>query len=862
MSTITLLCLLSAAPTPYQDLFRLPIPEQLPPHPRVFCTPADLDRVQADLKRGDAYTITTVRNLVDAADAVLEQPLPGARRLSGSDFNVAERLAIGYAVTGQEKYGRRCVAWLANLAEGYQKLQTTRSKGRVSDSTLGEGPIAVRAANAYDLVAGAPFLTAEQRRTIEQDLLYTMAWECGHLDNHRNSSNWRTWGICIVASCGFAIGDRKLMEEAVNGVWDPEHNCYLYGVIQTLTHSVFSDGIHWERSLGYTYYTASALMYALEAAKNSGVDLWQAKLPGILGPFVGGAGHEEYGPAGDRSPKPLLDAPFYLAFPNGDEARINDSGTSHLAYHPIYELAWREYHDPKYAWLIHQQRAAHVSSLAGWSIWRAEGQPTAEPTPDGRTGGGVKMVTAAKERVALVQDVTIRAAEPASVTAWVKAVSLNGGKGHLRANIGEQAVFTNAINVAGDWQQVQATIPPRPQSQPGDAARVRLHVFLDSGAGEVIWDDVSVTQGDGPNLVLNPALDVSPTDGRGTSFWELIHSQPNVPTGHYDLSQDATIGLTGQHRNGCTLFPIGGYAVLRADPHDLDAPAALVTYGPYGSGHDHPDRLHLSLYGLNDVLGRDAGSWGYDNPMHLTWANQTIAHNTLTVDETAQEPQGKSKSIWAGEQADQRVFGVLRAWSSAPEIKLLRVTCETAYPGVLMDRTIVVRDGYVLDLFRATSKDEHTYDLAFHGLGEVSGPVGLKSIATLGTDALGYRHLTRLRRGSAPALLTAEFKGDQTLRLLQAGTPGEIILALDPRHREQTSAVIRRAQGRQAAWATVYEPVRGQAKVQSVELAGDRVTVNLGAGQEVLTVPAAVDSALTFTGADGRTTTVEAAAGR
>lgn len=101
--------------------------------------------------------------------------------------------------------------------------------------------------------------------------------------------------------------------------------------------------------MGYRYYTASALMYVMEAAKNSGIDLWHAKLPGLLGPFLGSANHEEYGPAGERSIKAFLDAPFYYAFPNGSFARIGDSGKDRLSYHPIYELAYEEYKDDKYA---------------------------------------------------------------------------------------------------------------------------------------------------------------------------------------------------------------------------------------------------------------------------------------------------------------------------------------------------------------------------------------------------------------------------------------------------------------------------------------------------------------------------------
>ncbi len=151
-------------------------------------------------------------------------------------------------------------------------------------------------------------------------------------------------------------------------------------------------------------------------------------------------------------------------------------------------------------------------------------------------------------------------------------------------------------------------------------------------------------------------------NGRKAMFRDLVHGVEAVPDGHYSLDEDASIGLSGIHRNGCTLFPVGGFAILRADPIDPESPATNFTFGPYGSGHDHPDRPHMDLFGLGEILCPDAGSWGYDNPKHLTWANQTVAHNTMVVDEISQQPQGESKSIWAAERGTQRVFGVLRTF--------------------------------------------------------------------------------------------------------------------------------------------------------------------------------------------------------
>ncbi|HOQ27408.1 MAG TPA: heparinase II/III family protein [Armatimonadota bacterium] len=838
----------------HRDLYRLPLPEKLPPHPRLFCTSADLERIHRDAAAGDPYTRATIERIASEAEAALARPLPEGKP-SPADFRAAAILGQGYALTANEAFGRRCRDMLLAFAAICPTLKTTRAAGRFTESTLLEGPVAVNAAMAYDLVAGAPFMSAPDRKRIEEDLLRILAWECGHRCHHRNSSNWRTWALAIIASCGFAIGDRALIEEAVNGIWDPERNAYLYGAVQTLTHSIFSDGIHWERSIGYTYYTASALMYVMVAAKNSGIDLWHAKLPGILGPFEGCAPHEEFGPPGDRSIRSFLDAPFFYAFPNGLIARVGDSGTRELAYHPIYELAYREYHDPRYAWLIRRHRKGYGrAAAAGWNVWTPSGHPTAALAEgEGRLGrNAFRLKCAAGDRAALVQDVRMPADRPARVTAWVRALAMDGGSAHIRCNFDSTFLFTERVKQPGDWRQLAVEIPARPGAKPGDQRSIRLHLFLEEGAGEVLWDDVTVTADGVPgNLAINPGFDETTVDDRALDFWSLVHAPSEVPEGRYSLDDDAAIGLNGRHVNGCTLFPVGGFAILRHRPATPESTAVNFTFGPYGSGHDHPDRLHFDLYGLGEILMPDAGSWGYNNPMHVTWANQSIAHNTLTVDEVAQEPQGTSLSVFAAERGDQRVFGVLRLFHPGNLLRAARATCDTAYPGVSMDRTLCLVGSYVLDVFRARSDAEHTYDLAFHGLGDVSTEAPLKPAETF--TATGYAHLTRVRRGvPGGSSFRADFRaGERALLLMQAQPAGaEVILAKDPDRGTPTSCCIARRRGKNALYVTVLEPYTSAPTVRNLSVeSGDSavtVTVEHASGKDLFALENALDGRITL----------------
>ena len=858
--------------TPWTELHRVPIPDELPDHPRVFCTQADIDRIRADYAAGDAYTRVCVDELVQAARNAASAAGDASERPSRDDFRRTATLAQAYAASGDENFGRLALERLLRAADVALTLEPTRARGLFTDSTLGEGPLAVDAAWAWDLIAGAPWVTDEQRAHVEDDLLRRMGYESGHRCAHANSSNWRSWALAIVASCGFATGDRELIDEAVNGAWDAQRNVYLYGAVQQIAHSIFADGIHWERSVGYTHYTAGALQWVLLAAENSGIDLWHAQIPGILGPFEGGAGHEEFGPPGPRSIKYMLDAQFYQAFPDMSVARINDSGTRNLPYHSIYELAWERYGDPKYAWLISRKRGVGGDAPGWWSIWQPQGESEVAPSDEAHEGlTGWRMKTGDAARAALVQDVHVSAGRPASVSAWVKALSMDGGSAHIRCNTDTDAIFSERVTEAGDWRRVECVLPAVEGSAAEKTRRVRIHLFLEGGAGEVVWDDVEAGEGaPALNYSRNPSFEAQSEDGRGTDFFSLVHAAADVPAGRFSLADDATIGLVGLNTRGCTNFPVGGFTLLRADALDVNAPAVEATWGPYGSGHDHPDRLAIAVYGQQRIVCPDAGSWGYENPMHLTWANQTIAHNTLTVDEVAQNPQGMSNSIWAGE-GNTRVFGVQRLFHAGELLKAARFTCDTAYDGVTMDRTLCLVGGYLVDVFRATSADEHLYDLALHAEGEVSAESALASAPDGWLTARGYEHLSDVRRGDAPGVLRATFAGEgASLRLLQVAPEGAQVIAADdpvrPNERP-TSCVISRVRGSQVVWVSVLEPFAGESSVSDVAVdtlqGGLRIALTHEGGSDELVVPTEAEGAVELRrlGVDGAVVAQEAAQG-
>ena len=268
----------------------------------------------------------------------------------------------------------------------------------------------------------------------------------------------------------------------------------------------------------------------------------------------------------------------------------------------------------------------------------------------------------------------------------------------------------------------------------------------------------------------------------------------DLPPGRFSLSDEAHFGLNGIHKNACTLFPSAGYVILRQNA-SKDATCLLMTYGRYGSGHGHPDKLHISLYSHGKIIAPDPGKLGYSNPEHLTWANQTIAHNTVTVDEVSQYPQGTSDSIWAGERRGKPSVGRLIFFHPGRRLKAARASCDNAYEGVILDRTVVLVDSRVFDIYRVRSEEEHQYDWAFHVDGKLSDvSLKLEKFPGVLSPKRGYSHITDVQRGRMTGRncnITFSISGERYLRLTILPLPdGEIILGSGLKRGEERMPVI------------------------------------------------------------------------
>jgi hypothetical protein len=196
----------------------------------------------------------------------------------------------------------------------------------------------------------------------------------------------------------------------------------------------------------------------------------------------------------------------------------------------------------------------------------------------------------------------------------------------------------------------------------------------------------------------------------------------------------------------------GALAILRSG-NQPGHQAVVFKATAQGMGHGHFDRLAwlfydngneiLTDYGAARFLNVESKYGGHYLPENTSWAKQTVAHNTLVVDETShfggnwrlgQENSTALLHFEAGERAD---------------VAMARI--DTAYDGVRMERALVLlkdspfQNPIVLDVLRVSTKGTHQYDLPLHFNGHVTNVSHEVEAATTRLEPLGsengYQHL-------------------------------------------------------------------------------------------------------------------------
>lgn len=269
---------------------------------------------------------------------------------------------------------------------------------------------------------------------------------------------------------------------------------------------------------------------------------------------------------------------------------------------------------------------------------------------------------------------------------------------------------------------------------------------------------------------------------------------------------------------------MGGLAILR-NSNNNDLLSLVFKYTSHGLSHGHYDKLNMQIYDQGNEVLQDYGAVRYINIEHKwggrylpetnSFAQQTIAHNTLTVDETSHY-NGDEKKSEANHPV--KLFGSI----SSPSLQVISVKDDQAYAGVNMHRTeymfsIDGTEKMVVDVFRAQSSSLHQYDLPFYYLGTMMKTSfsyqSAEQLLPLGKQN-GYQHLWK----EAQAYMVGKFAqftflnntrfytistlSDESLSAIFARTG-----ANDPNFNlRHDPAYLLRSHGTNNTWVNVIEP--------------------------------------------------------
>jgi hypothetical protein len=128
---------------------------------------------------------------------------------------------------------------------------------------------------------------------------------------------------------------------------------------------------------------------------------------------------------------------------------------------------------------------------------------------------------------------------------------------------------------------------------------------------------------------------------------DLIHNRNMIlkAAGYYnrdDWKYIVSNGETGKspHAGPSFVFPWAGHLISRSG-YDPDAQWLFFDMGPWGSGHQHNDKLHLSVFAYGRDLLVDCGRFAYRGEVaskFRKYATGSQSHNVLLVDAKGQGP--------------------------------------------------------------------------------------------------------------------------------------------------------------------------------------------------------------------------------
>jgi len=738
-------------------------------------------------------------------------------------LGVAQRMAFVYALEKEKEYGIKAKEILLAVAEACSQNKT------LTGNALRDSSLLVRAADAYDLIASAPFVSEEDRQRIENNLL-----RCDIENTIRTSGfrkwtyNWNVWHNTAIAVVGFCLRDKAYINEAIDGSKGIKHH---------LCRGMNDDGFWWERAQNYHAFSLRGLIYTAEAARRANLDLYALEVPDDSTEFDNESFNGNYlvdGNNGNKNLSFMFDALLFYPFPNFILPSVADSpyNNSLFNYQWFYELAYARYAKKEYAWLLNKIYNRKGPTPRNWNTWTAVGSPTYLMDDKVKSSGGRAISirsNSREDRGCWVRTIPMKPGLNYTLSAKVKTQDISSSKSGscIRIMFWDENNKPTADNMhfasvkgSQDWKEYTQTFTTPPQT-----AKILIEPFLWYAQGQVWWDDFKLTcpEESAENLLENGDLEiVDPSRGLSDCF-VIRQCAENLPEAKFSIDS-REFALNGIAKQGSSLFPSTGIAILRNNEKNPDALTAVLSFGPYGSPHGHPHQLEIILYGLGKLLLPDIGTYKYEDPLEKSWIKQTLSHNTLVVDKTSQYPfNSPNKGIWSHDYANP-IKGQLETFAVYDDYKLVSASCDAVYEGVNLKRTIILTSKYLLDVYEAKSKEKHIYDYVLHCPLELAEThPQLKGDSGVLGSGFGYEHINLKFRDTIEKPWKIIFKERSQFALQILGAPAagsEVILGespYQPKEARQNTLVIRRKE-KSTRFCTLTEPFREKATVKGISL--------------------------------------------
>ena len=248
----------------------------------------------------------------------------------------ARNLALVYAIDGDKRFARKSAEILLKYAEAYPGPHTSLLEGGMMYQSLCEAVWGIMLAHAYDLIYDSGVLSEREKQKVECRLLKPIAQGLVAVRTH---GNWESWHLSAIGVIGYAIGDKDLIEYAINRFKEQ------------ITQELGDDGLWPESVHGYHFYPLTAFTYLAEAAYHNGVDLynWEAR--------------------SGKGLRVMFSAPIQYMYPNMQLPAINDGWYRSFMPLDLYELAYARYGDSAFGWILMEGYRRGVGSRQGmWAL--------------------------------------------------------------------------------------------------------------------------------------------------------------------------------------------------------------------------------------------------------------------------------------------------------------------------------------------------------------------------------------------------------------------------------------------------------------------------------------------------------------